>query len=280
MKQLNTKNREYYRSRMGKSYLVLPDELIELYRARQISAVDVKVYAYLCSLRTKYNGVRVSQKRIALMCGITEKTVSQSVWRLYESGLIRNVIIEVVKRKIKYKTSIYELKPLPSRGFFFCLRKIFNFGLNFKMFAVYLFLCSAHSFEYGKSWNSYNDILFQLGFNKGQRSELVALIGGLAKLGLVRKTVRQIKRTFVDNIYRVTGFDEVVKKKSRHEEKRPAVNGTLNLKTTSSIKSLKTKFIIPQESASVKPLYMQLRLDWRTIYCPHRLLFCCKWGGV
>jgi hypothetical protein len=250
-----------------KSYIVLPDELLELYRSRRISALDVKVYAFLCSLRREYNGVRISQKRIAFVCGITEKTVSQSVYRLYSCGLIQNIITEVVKRMKRYKTSIYQLKPLPSRGFFFCLRKIFNFGLSSKMFAVYLFLCNAHSFEYGKSWNSYNDILFQLGFGKGQRSELMVLIGGLLKLGLIKKTVRKIKRVFIDNIYRVTGFIEPVK----HEEKRTATNSTLTLKQLSMKKLFQSNLIIPRKSITVKPLYIQLSLKFEAA-------FCFEWG--
>jgi predicted transcriptional regulator len=191
----------------------MPNEVIEKYRDREISAVDVSVYACLCSLRREYDGVRVSQRRVASFARLTEKTVSASVERLYNCGLVLNVITDVVKRRKKYQTSIYHLKPLPSSGFFFVPRHVFNFSLSPKMFAIYAFLCKSNSFDYHgepKSWNSYNDICDKLGFKRCQRSEVVKLIGGLAALGLIKKTVRRIKKAFVDNIYRVVGFAQIV----------------------------------------------------------------------
>jgi len=190
---------------------VLPNEVIDLYRLREISAVDVAVYSALCSLRREYDGVRVSQKRLAFMCGIkSEKTIAASVHRLYLCGLIKNVIIETVNHWKKYKTSIYCLKPLPDSGFFFVPRQIFRMTrITPKMFAVYFFLCCANHCEYGKSWNSYGDLCVKMGFGKGQRSEVMRLIGELVERGLLKKTVRRIKGVYVDNIYRITGFDGI-----------------------------------------------------------------------
>jgi hypothetical protein len=37
---------------------------------------------------------------------------------------------------------------------------------------------------------------------------VVKLIGSLADFGLIKKTVRRIKGVFVDNIYRICGFEE------------------------------------------------------------------------
>jgi Cdc6-like AAA superfamily ATPase len=75
------------------------------------------------------------------------------------------------------------------------------------MFAVYFFLCCVNHSEYGKSWNSYNDLCLKMGFGKGQRSEVIKLIGGLVELGLIEKTVRQMNGVYVDNIYRISGFE-------------------------------------------------------------------------
>ena len=186
------------------SYFVLPNEVMEKYRNRAISAVDVAVYSALCSKRREYDGVRVSQKRIASMCGITEKTVSASVYRLYLCGLIKNVIIE--RNGMKYKTTVYQLESLPESGYFFVPRCIFRHtDISPKMFAVYIFLCCVQHNEYEKSWNSYSDLCEKMGFNKGQRSEVIRLIGNLSERGLIKKTVRKVNGKYVDNIYRVAG---------------------------------------------------------------------------
>jgi predicted transcriptional regulator len=180
---------------------------MERYRRREISAVDVAVYSALCSLRREFDGVRVGQKRLAIMCGITEKTVSASVFRLYSCGLTKNVIIE--RNGMKYKTTVYHLQSLPGSGYFFVPRCIFRYtGVSAKMFVMYIFMCKSRHFEYEKSWNSYSDLCEKMGFNKGQRSEVVRLIGGLVKCELLKKTVRRIKGVFVDNIYRIAGFNE------------------------------------------------------------------------
>jgi predicted transcriptional regulator len=253
------KNRAYRRMQVKKNYFVMSDEILQLYRCREISAIDVRVYSYLCSLRIKYKGVQVSQRRIASICGITEKTVRKSVYRLFHSGLIERIIIETQKHKIKYKTSVYVLKPLPDSGFFFCSRFIFMNQISHKAFAAYLFMCDSHSFEYGKSWNSYNDVCVQLGFGKNQRSEVVALIGELVMVGLVKKTIRKIKGIFVDNIYRVGEFDNI-SHKHRFKEKHP-VTSRVQFKKSFEKKIL-TSVIIPPFAENVKPHYMQCRFDF------------------
>jgi hypothetical protein len=117
----------------------MPNEVIDLYRSRTISAIDVAVYAALCSLRRDYDGVRLNQRKIALMCNISPKTVAASVQRLYSCGLIVNVITPIVKQMKKYQTSIYQLKPLPDSGFFFAPRHILWLThITPKMFTVYL----------------------------------------------------------------------------------------------------------------------------------------------
>ncbi|MCL1831464.1 MAG: helix-turn-helix domain-containing protein [Oscillospiraceae bacterium] len=235
------------------SYFVMPNEVIEKYRTREISSVDVAVYAALCSLRREYDGVCICQKQIATMCGLTEKTVSKSAERLYLCGLIINIIIEEVKRKKKYKTAVYHLKPLSDNGFFLCPRHIFlNTRITPKQFAMYFFMCRSQSPEYGKSWNSYNDICDKLGYSRGQRSEVITLIGALVELGLVRKTVRRIKKVFVDNIYRICAFEPIKHEKhpvtSRAQFKRYDKKGVLST------------IIVPPFHRNVKPQFMQILL--------------------
>jgi len=228
------------------SYFVMSDEVMRLYRKREISAVDVKVYAYLCSLRREYDGICVCQRQIAFMCGLSAKTVSTSAERLYSCGLIKNIIIETVKQKRKYKTAIYQLKPLPKSGFCFVTRNIFShYSLKPKMFATYLFMCNAQSHEYGKSWNSYSDICEQLGFGKCQLSEVKRLVKSLVELGLIKKTVRKIKHVFVDNIYRVCGIMAITAK-----ENHPAANRVKFKKQNENAFSI--KIIIPLFFQKVK----------------------------
>ncbi|MDR2532748.1 MAG: hypothetical protein LBC82_07905 [Oscillospiraceae bacterium] len=249
----------------GKSYFVLSNEVIEMYRRRELSAIDIKVFSYLSSLRMHgFKGFRVGQKMIAFRCGITENTVRKSVYRLYNLGLIERVIIETREHcLIKFKTSVYTLQELPESGFFFIPRRIFFVSLPPKMFTIYLFMCRARSFEYEKSWNSYNDIAARLGFGKGQRSEVVALIGGLVERGLIKKTVRRMNKVFVDNVYRVTDFKEAVLKRIWKNEKRSGVNGTLfslnNISKTTKMPN--TTIIISSFCGNVNPLYIQCRLD-------------------
>jgi predicted transcriptional regulator len=250
-----------------KSYFVMPCEAIEKYRTREISAVDLYVYAALCNLRREYDGVRVSQKRLAFMTELTPKTISVSVTRLYNSGLLTGVYtMGVDKKKPRYIKGVYvyRLKPLPVSGYFFVPRHIFfRTNITPKMFAVYLFMCKAFDHEYEKSWNSYNDICVKLGFGKNQRSEIVKLIGELTALGLIKKKVRRIKKIFVDNIYRIIGFAEAVIEK----EKRPVVAGTQfpYIANITASQPLPTD-IVPPFRENVKHFYEQLSIFSEKIF--------------
>jgi hypothetical protein len=249
---------ERFKQRNRKNYFVMPNAVIEKYRTREISAVDVTVYAALCSLRRELDGVCVCQKRLAFMCGITAKTVSASVERLYSCGLIRNIIIEVVKQMKKYKTAIYQLKPLPESGFFFCPRTIFfQTCITPKMYAMYFFMCQTRHFEYEKSWNSYNDICVKLGFGKNQRSEVISLIGKLVALELITKTVRHRRGVFVDNIYRVAEFDifDIIVQNEKHP-----VTSRAQFKRSFCEKHFLNTTIIPSFRGNVNTTYSQILL--------------------
>jgi DNA-binding MarR family transcriptional regulator len=276
-----------FKKRNKNSYLALPNEVIAMYRSREISAPDLRVFSALCSLRRELtgirvedgkvmygglgrqaDGVRVSQSYLAEMCGLTRKTVSASINRLADRGLIVGVCAESKSRGYKKSTNVYILKPLPKRGFFFCPRTIFMKKLSNKQFAVMLFMYRARSVEYNKSWNSYNDICEKLGFGASKRSEVVKPIGELVSMELVRKTVRKIKGAFVDNIYRVAGFSKEVAQnviQHRAKENRPSRTGTTSSKDLGkrNSKNEKLNFInhsIPQINRNVNPLFIQLQL--------------------
>jgi hypothetical protein len=260
------KNRAYRRKRTQKSYIVLTDEVLQLYRDRKIFAIDVKIFVYLCNLRRKHNGVCATQSRIAFVCGITEKTVAKSTERLYKCGLITGASELVDKSKPKYikPAYIYFLKPLPVSGFFFCPRSVFKGKMPHKSFAILMFMCNAHSFEYGISWNSYNDICEQLGFSvKSQRSEIISLIGGMEEHGILQKTVRKIRGGFADNIYCVTGFETAIVSKSRKSPKREKrSDGSGTQFKNQCEKTFFTVTIVPQGQLFVKPQFVQCRLNF------------------
>jgi len=253
------------------SYFVLPNEAIELYASRTISAVDLTVYCYLHSLRREYDGVCVSRKQIAAACGLCENTATAAVNRLYNCGLILDIIIEETKEIKKYKTAVYRLKPLPSSnsgsGFCFVPRGIFTYrGISPKMFAVFFFMCMAQHLGYGKSWNSYNNIRERLGFCENQLSEVKRLVNALAEVGVVAKTVRKIKQVFIKNIYRVRGFasfDTGTKTKKKAKENRSAANRA-RFKTIANKKTSisKSKVIIPRFFYNVKPFQQLFFSPW------------------
>jgi len=77
---------------------------------------------------------------------------------------------------------------------------------------------------------------------------------------LIKKTVRRIKKVFVDNIYRVAGFAEAVieKPKIRQKEKRSAEIGTQF--SFSNEKALLSPTIVSPFRENVKPFYKQLNI--------------------
>ena len=260
-----------------KSYFVLPNEALAFYKSRKILASDLRVFAYLSSLRCKSNTVKVTQQRIAENCGLTTKTVASCVDRLYVAGLIEDVITEEVRQKKKYKTSVYILKPLSNSGFFLCPRTLFTHEMPHKAFAVMLLMYRANSPILGKSWNSYNDICERLGFGENQRSEIVAIIKSLVNMGLLKKTVRKVKKVFVDNIYRVADLmKSMVEKKTK--ENSPSDTGTIskNQQTCDSTLISTIEVIIAyskrksksfsQKSLQERRKYVQGRLDRSFIF--------------
>ena len=276
-----------FRKRDKKSYFALTNEVIVMYQSREISASDARVFAALCSLRRELigiridgdkvtygglgrqaDGVKISQAYLAKMCGLTRKTISKSIDRLIDRGLIVGVCSESNRKRGYLKsTNVYILKPLPKRGFFLCPRTLFMHKLSNKQFAVMLFMYRARSFEYEKSWNSYNDICRKLGFSENQRSEVVKIIGELVSMELIKKTVRKMKGVFVDNIYRVAGFaTEVMRnvRKNHTKENRPSRKGATSpknlVKKESHEKNYLINSIIPPLEENVNPLFMQLRL--------------------
>jgi predicted transcriptional regulator len=216
----NRTSRKNYRS---KSYFAVPTAVFEAYKLRKISAVDLKILAYLYSLRREFSGVQVSRRRIGEICGVTEKTATASVERLYNADFVTSVVTMRKERHFRFETAVYGLKPI-AKGFFLFPRSIFRRAVNLsaQTFAVLAFFCHATNFEFEKSWNSYGDICRKLGYNhKNSRSRVMNSVKILTELGFVKKRRRKAvnlsgkspKNVFIDNIYRVSGYiGEIFKK--------------------------------------------------------------------
>jgi hypothetical protein len=205
-----------------KSYFAMPNEAL----TPDCSSVNytVTVCAALYSLRRGSNNVVIAQTYLANMCGFDTKTIRECIKRLIACGIILDQIENRDNKLAHHKnTFTYVLKPLPESGFFFCPRAIFADKLKAADFAEQLFMCRAQSTEYGKSWNSYNDLCKNRGHRN--RSRTMASIGKLVEPGLLKKTVRKAvvraKAVFVDNIYRVSGLAKILVKR----ENRPATTG-------------------------------------------------------
>jgi hypothetical protein len=84
----------------------------------------------------------------------------------------------------------------------------------------------------------------------------VKLIGQLTELELIKKTVRTIKKVFVDNIYHVAGFMEV--QSTAQREKHSVTSRVQFLKSDEN--KCSTTTIIPPLFVKVKPFFEQISL--------------------
>ena len=171
-----------------------------------LSAKELSIYAYLCSLPSDYpmfdgTAVKVKQTTIAQKCGLKAvQTVSKVISSLATKGLVMPI-----KRSLKangYKgTYIYEIKKLPTNdSFFFVDRSVFG-QLVPRQMMIYLFICKSFSMQLKDCWNSYNDICRQTGM---KRETIINTISELESLKLIRRSKRKSKenrRVYVDNHY-------------------------------------------------------------------------------
>ena len=178
-----------------------------------LSAQEIAVYAYLCSLpgngHTITGGIVISvkQRTIAANCGMKSPvTVSRTIDRLRQKGLI-----EHLKRSTKasgqlgtysYAVTVQQT----DTGYFTVDRRVFGL-LSPRQMLVYLFLCKSFSTVLHDCWNSYNDIAAQTGM---KRESVVQIIGELVASGLIVRTRHKSKenrRVYVDNHYAIVRFE-------------------------------------------------------------------------
>lgn len=184
-----------------------------------LTAKEIAVYAYLCSIPGQYKKVR--QATIGKCFGIkTNAAVAAILSSLKKKGLITEVIT-TQRSDNRIGSNIYVVKELSfNEGFFFYPRKLLHMGLNYKLTLVLLYQYRAYSPKFGFSWNSYNDMVKVLGF---KRSALIGMIKQLTESKLLYKkrmlrpaSANLTRRVFVDNRYVVVWFETgCIKKKTK-----------------------------------------------------------------
>ena len=177
-----------------------------------LDAQEVTVYSYLCSLPASgftLQGaavILVKQRTIAANCGIKSPvTVSKTIDRLREKGLV-DYLERNKKANGHHGAYCYAVtRQQTDSGYFMVAHHIFGMLVPRQML-VYLFLCKSFSTVLHDCWNSYNDIVAQIGM---KRESVIRTIRELVELGLIIRMQRRSKenrRVFVDNHYSIVRF--------------------------------------------------------------------------
>lgn len=181
----------------------MPNKIFDM--NMRLSATELTVLAALYSLRgvcyknKKY--IRISQKAIATMTGLTPKTISRIIDKLNRLNLIFEVRRYFVDEH-KLGTYHYTL-PVVKYNYFFVSRRIFKLSnkLTASEFRMYLFCCKCADSRTMQFWNSFNDICNQLNLH---RSSVIATLKSLIKKGLInRYRVKKKDGSYADNYYQI-----------------------------------------------------------------------------
>lgn len=232
----------------------------------KLSASELTVYAYMCSLPSEYimldgaAAVKVKQATIASKCGIKAvQTVAKVITSLAEKSLV-----EPVKRSVKrngYKgTYMYKIKKLPTENsFFFVDRSVFG-QLVPRQMMIYLFICKSYNSQLADCWNSYNDIAAQTGM---KRETVIQTIAELETLKLIRKNRRKSysnRRVYVDNHYILILYVKGSFKGRKRKAVAPLIQPQFNFKAhksnTCKLEVVYCNLSIPQELKKVKSFFI------------------------
>ncbi|MBQ6944681.1 MAG: helix-turn-helix domain-containing protein [Ruminococcus sp.] len=230
----------------------------------KLTASELTVYAYLCSLPSEYTmldgaaAIKVKQATIASKCGIKAvQTVAKVITSLEKKSLV-----EPVKRSVKrngYKgTYMYKIKKLSTdNSFFFVDRSVFG-QLVPRQMMIYLFICKSYNTQICDCWNSYKDISVQIGM---KRETVIKTIAELETLKLIRKSCRKSRenrRVYVDNHYILILYVKGSFKRRKRKAVVPQIQPQFNKSHNSNLRKLEVvyKFSIPQELKKVKSFFI------------------------
>lgn len=177
----------------------------------------------VCYKNKKY--IRISQKAIATMTGLTPKTISRIIDKLNRLNLILEVRRYFVD-KHKLGTYHYTL-PIVKYNYFFVSRRIFKLSnkLTASEFRMYLFCCKCVDSRTMQFWNSFNDICNQLNLH---RSSVIATLKSLIKKGLIsRYRVKKKDCSYADNYYQINTI--LIRKPKIQRKKRRRYSSRLSI---------------------------------------------------
>ncbi|WP_124098196.1 helix-turn-helix domain-containing protein [Ruminococcus sp. Marseille-P6503] len=173
-------------------YFSLPNSLI---LDKSLSSSDFAVAAYLYSLYSVYGYdtllggcVKVKQSTIAGVCGISTDTVSRVCKRLMKYG----IIIErqrTIREDRTLGTYTYTLKRFEGQNYTLISKKAAGM-LQPKELRVYSVFCLCRENFKNSFYHSYRDLT---GLIQMKKEELIAVIGRLIHLGLIRKQKRKTR---------------------------------------------------------------------------------------
>lgn len=194
-----------------------------------LSSTELTVLTAMYSLRgvcyknKKY--IRISQKAIATMTGLTPKTISRIIDKLNRLNLIFEVRRYFVDEH-KLGTYHYTL-PVVKYNYFFVSRRIFKLSnkLTASEFRMYLFCCKCADSRTMQFWNSFNDVCNQLNLH---RSSVIATLKSLIKKGLIsRYRVKKKDGSYADNYYQINTI--LIRKPKIQRKKRRRYSSRLSI---------------------------------------------------
>lgn len=172
------------------SYFSLPNALI---LDKSLSSSDFAVAAYLYSLYSAYGYdsllggcVKVKQSTIAGVCGISTDTVSRACSRLMKYGIIIGRT-RTVRDDRTLGTYTYTLKRFEEQSYTYISKKAAD-TLQPKELKVYSVFSLCRENHKNSFYHSYSDLSSLI---KIKKDELIAVIGKLIYLGLIRKQKRK-----------------------------------------------------------------------------------------
>ncbi len=201
--------------------------------SRDLTASELSVYAYLCSIHAEINilnesVIHVKQTTIAENCCIgSVQTVKKIIDNLIQKGLLR-IIERSVKRNGHRGTYYYSVKKMPcNKEYFFVERTIFR-QLNTRQMFIYLFLSKSFDNNINDCWNSYSDIAQQTGM---KRELVIETINELAEMKFIvrmKRKSKENKKVFIDNHYQIIKYilGHIHKKKARMFSQNIRTNAT------------------------------------------------------
>lgn len=199
------------------SLFKMPNSIFDVKLTATELTVLSAIYSLKChALNRKRKYIKVGQKTIATICGLTPQTVARAMAKLWEYGYVLEIRRYFVDEH-RLGRYVYTLPIINKKeGFFFVNRKVFKKNLKPAQMRMYLYCCKCADSKTKQFWNSYNDISHALNI---KRSSVITTISELIKLGLINR-YKVIKKdgSYSDNYYQINTI--IINKPKIHKKRR------------------------------------------------------------